>query len=447
MGIKDLFVTPFVIMLVLFLAWFVRPMVTNEDTRKYFMPGLLVKIFGALAVGFVYQFYYGGGDTFGYHTHGSVHVWEALVTEPLKGLKMLMAQGGYDFEVYEYSSKIWYYRDPAGYFLIKIAAIFDLFTYATYSGTASLFALLSFAGAWAMYQTFYRLYPAMHKHLALAILFVPSVFFWGSGIFKDTVTLAMLGWAVFAFGKLFIERRKNLFYVLIMLGAFYIIFQLKIYILLCLLPALVLWLFFRSLHRIKNFILRLLVTPAMLALALTIGYFAIQQVGEGHKRYSLENLAMTAKITAYDIRYGWGARDGIGSGYELGELDGTFGSMVRLAPAAINVTLFRPYLFEVRNPLMLFSAVESFATLLLTLFVVYQLYKSKQFSRILFQPEIIFCLTFALVFAFAVGISTYNFGTLSRYKLPVMPVYLTGLLLIYYKSKREMKLEELESTE
>ena len=77
---------------------------------------------------------------------------------------------------------------------------------------------------------------------------------------------------------------------------------------------------------------------------------------------------MTAKITAYDIGYYTG-RDA-GSGYSLGELDGTFGSMIRLSPQAINVSLFRPYLWEVKNPLMLLSALESFLLLSLCLYII-----------------------------------------------------------------------------
>ena len=36
----------------------------------------------------------------------------------------------------------------------------------------------------------------------------------------------------------------------------------------------------------------------------------------------------------------------------------------------------------------------------------------------------------ALVFAFAVGVSTYNFGTLMRYKIPVLPFYAIFLIIV-----------------
>src|SRR5690349_9730683 len=43
----------------------------GSPIRKYFMPGLLVKMFGGLAVGIIYGFYYKSGDTFYYYLDSS----------------------------------------------------------------------------------------------------------------------------------------------------------------------------------------------------------------------------------------------------------------------------------------------------------------------------------------------------------------------------------------
>jgi hypothetical protein len=49
------------------------------------------------------------------------------------------------------------------------------------------------------------------------------------------------------------------------------------------------------------------------------------------------------------------------------------------------------------------------------------------------DPNIQFCLIFTVIFAFAVGISSANFGTLSRYRIPCLPLYGLALVLIYYR--------------
>jgi hypothetical protein len=61
------------------------------------------------------------------------------------------------------------------------------------------------------------------------------------------------------------------------------------------------------------------------------------------------------------------------------------------------------------------------------------------------NPDVMFCLVFAISFAFAVGVSTFNFGTLVRYKIPLMPFYGMALLVLYHLSKSERKLDEFAS--
>lgn len=445
MEARDLIVTPVILMLVYAVAYFVRPYFTNAVTRRYFITALTVRVVGALAAGFIYQFYYEGGDTFAYHTHGSRIIWEAFGDNLYKGIALLFSDGSHEGPLYKYSSQIWYFRDPQSFFVIRIAAILDLLTFSSYSGTAVLFAVISFAGAWLFFATFVERYEEAHLWLAISILFLPSVVFWGSGLFKDSLTLSALGIATYTFKRLFLDQRWSLIAFGFLLFSFFIIYSIKKYILLCFLPAILLWWFAYNLSRFRSLMLKIILIPVVGVVAILLGYFTILKVAEDDPRYNINKLAETAKITAYDIRYGWGARSGEGSGYTLGELDGSWQSMIRLAPKAINVSLFRPYFWEVRNPLMLLSAVEAFGLLLLTLFV---LFKSRsKIVQYLQKPDVLFCLVFGIFFAFAVGVSTYNFGTLSRYKIPMMPYYALGLSLIYHFWKRERKLETFEFTE
>ncbi len=445
MELRDLIVTPILLFLVYAVAYVIRPWVTDDVNRRYFFPALTVRILGALVAGLIYQFYYDGGDTFAYHTHGSRVLWEAMIDSPVTGVRLLFANGEYGPGVWDTASQIWYWNDPQSFFVIRIAAILDLLTFSSYSGTAVLFAVIAFTGAWMLFLTFYRLYPDSHRWIAFSSLFIPSVVFWGSGIFKDTITLAALGMATFGFYRLVFLQRIRVGTVILVLAAFWVIFSIKKYILLCFLPALFFWVVITYLSRIRLVMLRLIVTPVAILIAAFLSYYAIVEVGEDDKRYRVSNLAETARITAYDIRYGWGARTGEGSGYTLGTLDGSWESMLRMAPQAINISLYRPYLWEVDNPLMLFSALESLALLLLTIYLLWKV-RGRIFRYVL-RPDVLFCLSFALVFAFAVGVSTFNFGTLSRYKIPMMPYFLLSIGIVHAYLKRERKLSELEATE
>jgi hypothetical protein len=378
-----------------------------------------------------------------YHTHGSRMIWNAFVESPLVGIRLLLADGSNYNDIYAYATRIYFFRDPNSYAVIRLAALFDLLTFSSYSATAALFAVLSFVGAWQFYLTFYRQYPHLHKHLAVAAFFIPSVFFWGSGILKDTVTLAFLGIATFQFYKIFIEKKFGVWNIGVLLLALYVVFTIKIFILQAYLPAVIIWIGTMNLTHIRSLVLKIMIVPFIIAILLVSSYYTVVKVSEDDSRYSVSKIAETAKTTAYDIRY-FSGRDA-GSGYTLGELDGTFESMINLAPQAINVALFRPYIWEVRNPLMLISSLESLTLLLMFLYVLIK--KRYLFLEAILQPNVIFSLVFSIAFAFAVGVSTFNFGTLVRYKIPMLPFFLTALMLILNYSNNDRKLDRFERTE
>ena len=424
-------------------AYLVRPFLTDSTTKKYFLPALIIKLFAALALGFLYQFYYDGGDTYNYHTNGSRHIWEAFMDSPLKGYTLLFSNGKYSPGIYQYASKIVFFQDPASFFVVQVAALFDLITFSTYSATALLFAVISFAGGWAMFLAFYDRSPELNKWQAVATLFIPSVVFWGSGLMKDTLTFSCIGFLTYSLSHLFFKRKFSISILLLMVLSIWVLFSVKKYILLCYMPAAILWVYANRLSRIRSLVVKSLIAPFAVILVLTSGYYSIVIIGEDDARYSINKLAVTAKITAYDIGF-YSGRDA-GSGYSLGELDGTFTNMIAKAPSAINVSLFRPYIWEVRNPLMLLTAFESLILILLTLYVVMR--KRLFLFKALSDPTVIFCLIFSLTFAFAVGVSTFNFGTLARYKIPLLPFYVLAMGNLLNYSNKERKLLVFEDTE
>ncbi len=424
-------------------AYFIRPRVTDETNRRYFFPALTFRVFCALAVGFLYQFYYTGGDTFNFHTHGSRHIWSAMMDDPAVAWRLFFNSPHGEPGVYKYSSRILFYDDPSSFMIVRIASVVDFFTFSSYSATAVCFSAVSFVGAWMLFLTFYKDYPELHKPIAAATLFIPSVVFWGSGLLKDTITLACIGIATYLIRGAFTGRRFGVFQIILLLLSLYLVFSIKKYVLLCFVPAALFWMYLGYLSRFKSIAFKFIMTPVVFGLSVFSGYFAIENIGKNDARYSLSQLGKTAQITAYDIRYFTGRE--AGSGYSLGELDGTFSGMLKLSPQAINVSLFRPYIWEVKNPLMLLSAMES---LFLVVFTLYLLFSSgKYLGKGFLNPDVLFCFIFSVTFAFAVGISTYNFGTLSRYKIPLMPFFVLGLILLNRYVKSERKLDAFDRTE
>src|SRR5690606_37300754 len=151
------------------------------------------------------------------------------------------------------------------------------------------------------------------------IFFIPSVFFWGSGILKDTLTLGALAWAFYAVVQIFFVRRQIVLHTIILLLSCWVIYSIKIYILLCFLPAVTLWVFLAQLPKIKSYAFKVILLPVVIVIALGLSYWMIIEVGEDNRRYNLETLTYTAETTARWLSH-LSALEG-GSGYSLGDYD------------------------------------------------------------------------------------------------------------------------------
>ncbi len=120
--------------------------------------------------------------------------------------------------------------------------------------------------------------------------------------------------------------------------------------------------------------------------------------------------------------------------YDLEPIDPSIGGMLKKFPLAVNVSLFRPYLWETRKVMQLLNALEATLFLWVTIKILIVIGPKKAWRSIVSDPTIQFCLIFAIVFAFAVGLSSGNFGALSRYRIPCLPFYAMALMLIYYNN-------------
>jgi hypothetical protein len=408
----------------------------GHPLRKYYLPGLYAKFGGAIFIGLLYQYYYGGGDTFNFFTHARI-INSALNDSFSTWLKLILhTPTDKAPEIYSYVSQMYWYNSPNDYAVGVITAIMGLFTFTTYLPTALLFAFFTFSGIWAMYTTFVQLYPKLSRPLAFAFLFIPSTVVWGSGIFKDTICMFGLGWMTYATFRLFINKDlsvKNFFFIAF---SFYLVALVKLYILLAFLPALLLWLLLNYSRRIQTIATRWLVNLLFIGLTVASSIFFMQRYAEDLNKYSIEKLVRTAEVTRNWTNYAAGDE---GSVYNIGNIDGTLSGMISLFPQAVVVTLFRPFPWEAKKIIIAFSALEALALLYFTL----QLFtkRSKPLKLLVKDPNLLFCLVFVLIFAFAVGASSGNFGALSRYKIPCLPFF--GALLAIMLGKEKTKTTRL----
>jgi hypothetical protein len=88
---------------------------------------------------------------------------------------------------------------------------------------------------------------------------------------------------------------------------------------------------------------------------------------------------------------------------------------------------------------MFLSSLEALLFLFLTINLFYKTGLLKGFRLIISEPVILFCFLFSIIFSIGVGTTSGNFGTLVRYKIPLMPFYLSALYIMQYKSRGILK--------
>jgi hypothetical protein len=297
--------------------------------------------------------------------------------------------------------------------------------------------MFCFYGCWKIFTLFCELYPHLEKEFALACLFLPSVCFWGTGILKDPLCLGALGTLTYHIYKLFFERTKIFKRLIIIIICFWLLKEIKVYIILSFMPAYSFWIIFRYKETIKSNFIKTAMSPFIFIISIGLGAFVLIKLAVYSERYAFDSLVRTAKDTQNWLYYSSQTQGG--SGYSLGNIDYTPIGLIKIFPKAVNVSLFRPYLWEARKPILIPAALEGLFSLFLTIRLLYRAGFVRFTKLILSNPEVQFCLVFSIIFAFSVGFTSYNFGSLVRYKIPFMPFYFIALFILADKEKTLVK--------
>lgn len=435
LSIFDLLLTPLYILGAYAYGYYVtKKNIRTNPEYKYFTKGLMVRIFGAIALGLVYFFYYDGGDTTNYFQTSSAYANLMFTDIDDFWIGWLGDGKSYIFNFNENTGyPIYKPRDSHSFFVVRLLIPIVTLGFHTYFSTAVLVASITYGGLWKLYQTFLLEFPALKKEFAIACLFIPSCVFWGSGLMKDSFTLSAVGWFTFAFYHFFIKKQRNISYGIYLLISAFIILAIKPYIFFALLPGSILWLSNNVVKKINHGFVRFLATPIILSLGAITGYLALDNMGDNLGQYQLENVLDKAVITQKDMKaeyYG-------GKTFDIGNFDASIIGVLSKAPVAIFSGIFRPGIWDVRNAVMLVSSLENTYLLLLTLFLLFKLKFFGFFSLIRKNPMLLFCMLFSLFFAFSVGLTVANFGSLVRLRIPELPFFVAGIFMLRHLYEKQ----------
>ncbi len=399
--------------------------------RAFSLPGIkkqwvlwvfYLKILAGLVLVFVYSKYYtnrNDSDIFRYFDDSEI-LYNAIKTSPSDYFAMLTGindDGPYFAENYYGKMNNWYIKYETVLYndchtIIRINAIFRLFSFGFFYVHSLLFIILCFIGLIALYKTFIKYFSCKSKALFFALFLIPSVVFWSAGILKESILIFALGMFLYSYQKLlFISF--NIGRVLVFVFSFALMYFTKTYVLAVLLPVIVAntWIVLTNNRHVfvKQFItLLVFVNAAILVGVLFPEYNVFYLIT--HKLQNFANLAVDSNA---------------GSMIAPLPLEPSFLSMLKYSPFAVVNTLFRPFIGDVNSLIMLPVLIENVIIIITILMAVLFHEKKIQHIRI-----IAFCLFFVILLATITGLTTPVLGALVRYRIPMLPFLFIMLFLI-----------------
>lgn len=428
----DIFGTIVVAMIMLFIAFLYKNKKVNTDPAyKYYMSGLAAKIFGTLFFCTIYLFYYGYGDTIAYFesTNALANLFyqnpskylEVMTSKPTIEIRSLFS----DRTGYPYG---YMFYDSHTFMVIKLTSILTIITGKSYYLTSLLVSYISYYGIWKLFLTFRHYAPAIENKLAWAILYFPSPLFWGGGVSKDTYTLTATALFVYCAHEIFILKKRKSMVIVLLLVSSWLILSIKPYIFLVLFPGGLLWIFYEKLQRIKSPFVTFFLFPIMIVGISFLSYYVLGTLSGSMSKFSVDKAFETAAVTNHDLKQDYYG----GSSFDIGDFDGTATGILPLFFPAINAGLFRPYAWEGRSIVLIMAGLENAFLLFFTLYLLYKTKITGSLKIISKNPLLLFCITFSILFAFMIGLTTSNFGALVRFKIPIIPFFVSALFIIDY---------------
>ena len=176
--------------------------------------------------------------------------------------------------------------------------------------------------------------------------------------------------------------------------------------------------------------------PLLSFVILIIGFYVFQNLSSLMGVYGEVDAAIEqAQVIRSDLlrsdQYGT-------NNYDIGKFDGSLISLFSVAPNAILTALFRPFLWEIGSPTMVFSAVENFILIVFTFLTLIRISPFAVLRTLFKEPFLFYCLIFSILFAFGVGIAGTNFGAMVRYKTPLMPFFFSSVYIISKKYRKKV---------
>ncbi len=383
----------------------------QPELSRYFWIGLALKLLGGILFGWYYHMQINGGDTWTFFHNSKIlaqwgtanvgdYLWAFIGGKVPDELIQLMH----------------YESQPRALFMAKMLSLFTIFTAGNYWLTSMYLSLFAYAGLWTLTLQIISDYKERKTAALAAFIFLPSAIFWGSGISKEAIYMGGFGFLVTWFWPYF-RRKPRVWQWILAPILVVILFNLKYYYIVVLVSVLVATFINVNLPAIRK---PALITGSRWVVLLALLIFGLSWM---HPNLRFHHLAAVVKTNAELITE-------LSSNSALIEFqehaDPTVWVVANL-PRALFTGLLRPSVGDWGGIYQNLAILEN---LVIAVFLAGALvsFSSRRYHKLDWLP----CLVYVLILAGMLTLATPNFGTLVRYKVSYLPVF---VFLVLYQNK------------
>lgn len=286
--------------------------------------------------------------------------------------------------------------------VIRANAIVALFSMGYYHVHTVFMAFFSLIGLTGIYRFLAPLVSSYKKWLYAAIMLMPTIWFWGSGVLKEPLLILFTGLLLSSLPGLRLFSFRS---ILVMLLSAAGLFFMKPYTILAMIPGLITYLVLLFSGNGRSWLKAALVHVLFLLAALNSSWF--------FRGGDFLHIMNRKRTDFYNVAEAYNA----GSTIDIPESN-TFPELIKNAPGAMFRAYLRPHLLEVKSVFYLGNALENLLTAFLLAGTVLALFC---FREVRLRPEFLLALSFILILGVLIGSVVPVLGAVVRYKLPALP--------------------------
>lgn len=311
-----------------------------------------------------------------------------------------------------------FWNDLKTTFFVKLLAVLNIFSGKNYYINLLFFNSFFMFGGVAFYRLFKDNFIINKWVLLVMVFFTPSFLFWCSGIHKDGVIFSATAISIFIFQKA-IKDKFNFIRLSIITACFALIFLLRNYYLLAIIPAFVSW-FIVEKTKIKATVCFALMTSFCLLVLMVSSLFPItKSVCESIVQKHDEFLTLNGNTK-----------------FETPTLEANTKSIISYFPFAMQSSLLRPFPNNIKSKGELLAMLENYIFLIVLIIAVIVAFYKK--NKMLDSPIILTCILIGFFLLLFIGYTVCFDAAIIRYRSVSFPLLIVpSIIIIFGKLKNQ----------